>query len=235
MTTVSEGYPDWQRTSTRAFDPFYRQTVDTLGVTVSTGLLFVGNFPTLMLLMTASGTSKYNITVQWYTDSNKSTALLVEQIGLDAAAGSYRVGHAVLSPWVDIFIVPVTYAAGDTVNLSITPTTNATPGIQLTYPLIFEENAHSVAGGATDTVYGAAILPGPAVMYWRALPTVWSINLQVMDNLGAYHSRYYVDSVKNVASDFKEIVLPPRPVRVALMNSDAGAGLFNFTIGSKVF
>jgi hypothetical protein len=233
VTVISEGYPDWQRVVTRAFNPFYRQTFDTGGAVTSTGLLYVANFPAMIIAASASGTSIYNMTVQWYTDSNKVTSLLTEQIGLAAPDWGYRVSHGIVSPWVDIFFSPTTYAAGDTINLSLTPSTFQVPQIQLSYNYLIRQTTLAVAAGVTTTVNANAVIPGPGKLYVHtANATSYSVNMQILESDGAWHSSFFYESVVSPETQDFDVTLPPRPCRIQVHNRGAGAANFDFTLSS---
>jgi hypothetical protein len=233
MTVISEGYPDWQRVETRAFDPFYRETFDTGGSTASTGLLYVANFPMLIVSAKATGTSIYNMTLQWYTDSDKSTSLLTEQIGLAAPDWGYRVAHGVVSPWLDVFFVPTTYSSGDEITLALIPSTFQIPQIQLSYNYLIRETTLAIGSGVTTTVNANAIIPGPGKLYLHnPTCTDFTVNMQVLENDGAWHSSFFAQSTTvGVTLDY-DVTLPPRPTRVQVDNRSGSSANFDFTLSS---
>lgn len=234
MTTVAEGYPDWQRVETRAFDPFYRQTADTGGASGSTGLLYVANFPSVIVNASGTGTATYFGAISWYTDQDKVNSLLTEQIGWGPAAWPYRVAHGVVSPWMDMFWSPFGYVAGDQLSVSLTPSTNAISQIQLSYNYLIRETGDLIAAGATTTINANAVIPGPGLIYVHtANATSYSINLQILEADGNWHSSFFYESVTIPETKVFQVTLPPRPCRVAVHNRGAGNANFDFTLTSQ--
>lgn len=231
--TISEGYPDWQRVQTHAYNPFYNVTQDTGGVEKSTGLLYVANFPVITMLITATGTSVYNIEMQWYSDSDKVNALLVEQIGVGAGVGPYRNAHGVISPWVIVFITPVTYVAGDTVHLELVPNTIRVPATQLSYPYLVRQTNLSINAGATQTDNSNAIVPGPGILnFHSAASTSHTVHFQALEADGNWYDAFTYSATVTPDTQVFQVTLPPRPTRLQVTNNGAAAHQYVYSLSS---
>lgn len=233
--TITEGYPDWQRVQSRAFIPMLNQTFDTGGATTDKGPFYVTNFPLVMVSVILTGSSFYNIDLRWLDTAAAAIPLYIKTVSVGPNVSVYKNAFPVLSPYLQIRVFPVTYVAGDVVSLVVTPSTNPSTPLDVNGAYLIEQNALSVAAGATTIVYASAIIEGPASLHWRTAATTWTVDTQIQNTLGTFSSRYFFDQAMSTAENTVAIVLPAAPVRTRLINGDAVARNFNLTLGTNVF
>lgn len=193
---------------------------------------YVGAWPFINAFWNAvGGTDHYSIQLLYYSD-NTFSVQVAQQISIRTGnIIGYR-QYAVLSPWLQIVIMPATGGSATSIEFAFFGTTQKALATQLgSLDTQFYEQTTSIAAGGTLTTQILKIFPGRAIVTWFTGATAWTMIVQRYDMGSAAFQPFWEIGSGGVANDGQlELAMPDAPLQVVLHNSSSGTSGFNVYI-----
>lgn len=230
--TIPTGYPDWQRVDTRVG----RQLAFDQNITVSTskvyGPFYIGTYPGVQIKINASGTSIYTTNIEWSSDQAFTQVLFGQLSALGGGGGNLGQVFPASAAFVRITITAVTFVAGDTLTVSIVPTSVIQSQASLLNPVTIDPGFQSIAAGGTVTNGPGLITPGRADFLIQTDTPNGMVTFQELNTAGAWTTFYRIlIGAGGAGADFP-VMLGRGPTRYQLTNSDAAAHGFFTRLGA---
>lgn len=219
------GYIDYARTNLAAG---YLIAGGAQAFTVSTSLFvgYLGSWPYINFYWSAVGGPGHDRIIVAYFSDHTFTTIVAEQFAVrDTNVLGYR-QFAVLSPWVQITVVPDSATDNTQVDFAFYGTTQqASSGELGSLDVSLIEDIGTVNPGTTVDLPCAKILPGPAVLCLYSGITPGQFTLQRWDyGTSAWVTFFLFNLLTANSSEAQEVALPDAPIQATMHNGSAGAG-----------